>query len=133
MFIVTCPQSPKEGSVLVKHQYVHPPKECHEKNIFGEIKAIMFALTHCGKFIGDCTSVIIYSDIREIEKILSKEITFKKSGALRELQNNLIILYRKIISENPTKQVKIYYLYEEIKRHNPFYKSAHNAAKKLIN
>jgi hypothetical protein len=122
----------KEGSVLIKHKYVHPPKESYDKNIYGELKAIIFALSHFEKYIGKCTSMILYSDVNEIERIVSREITFKHNFSLKEVQNELILLYKKIISQYPGKVIRISYLPEVLRKYNPFHKSAHNAAKKLL-
>ncbi len=33
----------KDGSVTVKHTYIHPPKESYKKTVYGEIKAVIFA------------------------------------------------------------------------------------------
>jgi hypothetical protein len=122
----------KEGSVLIKHQYVHPPKESYDKNIYGELKAIIFALSHFEKYIGKCTSMILYSDVNEIERIVSKDIIFKHNSSLKEVQNELILLNKMVKSQHPGIVIRISYLPEVLRKYNPFHKSAHNAAKKLF-
>ncbi|MGI8386608.1 hypothetical protein [Robertmurraya sp. P23] len=122
----------KEGTVIVKHQYIYPPEESFKKNIYGELKAIIFALSNYKKYIGSCKSMVIYSDVFNIEKILIKEITFKKSKSLKIVQDELINLYKVSGNKINSKCIEIKYLTEELKRYNPFYKSAHNAARELF-
>ncbi|MFT9494594.1 MULTISPECIES: hypothetical protein [Bacillota] len=123
----------KDSLVQVKQQYVHPPRESVSKNIYGELKAILFALTHFEKYIGDCSTIIFYSDVRDIEKFLTKEIVFKKNDSLSQLQEEIHLMFRKIKNKHTNKNITVCYLSHELRKYNPFYKSAHNAAKRMLN
>ncbi|MQR94192.1 hypothetical protein [Fictibacillus phosphorivorans] len=120
------------GNVQVKQQYVYPPQDSINKNIYGEIKAVIFALTHFEKYIGNCTNVIIYSDVKAIEAFLKKDSSFKKGTSLLKLQNEMLLIYERARSKHPQKTITIQYLIPEQKTFNPFYRSAHNAAKNLL-
>ncbi|WP_191559379.1 hypothetical protein [Metabacillus idriensis] len=121
------------GTVIVKHQFVNPPKDCWHKNIYAEIKAVNFALTHYEKHINSlCKKVIIFSDVDDIEGFVSNAITFKKITSLKKLQFELIALYQKAKMKNSAVDIEIKYLTLEQKRYNPFAKTAHNAAIGLL-
>lgn len=122
------------GNVVIKIQYVYPPEECVDKEIYGELKALIFGLSHFEKYLlPQCNSVIFFSDVANIEGLLMNEITFKKNKSLRKLQIELIMLYEKVKMKNTNRIIEIRYLPLQYKVHNPFYKSSHNAAYKMLN
>lgn len=116
------------GSILVKHQLIHPPTDCLQKNIFGELKAVVFALVHFEKYIG--VSVVIYSDVNNINEIIDKKIRFQSNSSLKNLQDKLVLLYQKMKEQYPN--LTIQYLSSDQKAHNPFLKASHNASRKLL-
>lgn len=124
------------GTVVVKHQLVYPPKDCINKNIFGEIKSIIFALTNFEKYMGrnidEIKSIVILSDINFIEDLLLQEPYFRKNSSLNNIQTEMKLLFRKMQNKYPIKNISIKYLQQDQKSFNPFYKSAHNAAKSLL-
>lgn len=120
----------KEGTILVKHQLVHPPADCYKKNVYGEMKAVEFALLHFEKYIGVGSSVVIYSDINNINGIIDQSIRFKSNSSLSNLQGKLVMLYQKKNEQYPN--LTIQYLSAEQKTHNPFLKASHNASRKLL-
>lgn len=123
----------QNGSVIVKQQLVYSPRDVLGKNIYGELKAVIFALTHFSKYLGGIyENVTIFSDVDDIEKLLSNQIVFKNNNSLRKLHSELITLYEKKKRENPNLSIEIKYLPLHQKRHNPFLKASHNAAKKLL-
>lgn len=120
------------GQIIVKCQFVYPTRENIRKNIFGELKAVIFALKSLEKYIRDYPNVIIYSDIAEIENYLNQTTTFtKKNKILVDLQKEMSLLYGQLCQQFKNTNIKIQYL-GEFKAHNPFHKSAHNAAKKML-
>ncbi|PLR91660.1 hypothetical protein [Bacillus sp. T33-2] len=121
------------GKVQVKQQLVYPPSDCVNKNIFGEFKAIIFALTHFEKYAASCKNVIIYSDIRQIEEYLNRDTKFKKNPSLIKIQSELISLYVGKKQRFPHKSITVQYLPHDHKAFNPFFKAAHNGAKRLSN
>lgn len=123
----------RNGSVIVKQQLVYAPKDVAGKNIYGELKAVIFALTHFIKYVERvCNKVIIISDVDDIEKLISNQIVFKNNDSLRRLHSELVTLYEKKKRENPQLNIEIKYLPIHYKKHNPFMKSAHNACGKLL-
>lgn len=123
----------QNGTVLVKHQIVNLPHDCWHKNIFAELKAVTFALTHFEKYMDRlCKKVIIFSDVDDIEGFVSNNITFKKNVSLKKLQSELILLFQKAKRKNPNILIEIRYLPIEEKKYNPFAKTAHNAASRLL-
>jgi hypothetical protein len=124
------------GKVIVKHQLVYPPQDCLNKNIFGEIKAIIFALTNFEKYMDEKTAeikkIVILSDINFVEDLLLHEPYFRKNSSLNKIQSDMKLLYRKMQNKYPNKDISIKYLQQNQKSYNPFYKSAHNAAKSLL-
>ncbi|WP_430789126.1 hypothetical protein VBD025_02845 [Virgibacillus flavescens] len=122
----------ERGTVTVKQQLLFPPKNCYHKPIYAEIKALIFALRIFRKLMRvHCDQVIIYSDVANIESFLSKEITFN-NNSLMKLQSELIQTYQQILKENGSRLITIKYLPLDLKRHNPFANSAHNAAKSML-
>ena len=122
------------GRIIVKRQYVYPPKDCIKTAIYGEIKALLFGMTHFEKYnMPGCMKVVFYSDVEGIEGFLSNEITFKKNQTLKKIQSELILYFRKVRKSNPNIKIDIKYLKNEEKIYNPFYKSSHNAANKMLN
>ncbi|MDM5209820.1 hypothetical protein [Cytobacillus kochii] len=120
------------GSIQVKQQYIQPVQfPTSIPPIYAEMKSVIFALSHFEKYIGLCTEAIIYSDVNDIERILEDEPLFKKNPKLQDTRNELKLLYD---NKQVTSKVKfsIEYLPVERKRYNPFYKSAHNAAYRLV-
>jgi hypothetical protein len=124
------------GKVIVKHQLVYPPHDCLNRNIFGEIKAIIFALTHFEKYMDEKTTgiknVVVLSDINFVEELLLHKPYFRKNSSLNKIQSDMKLLYRKMQIKYPSKNISIKYLQKGQKSYNPFYKSAHNAAKSLL-
>lgn len=124
----------QNASIVVKHQLVYPPKDCIQKNIFGEIKAIIFGLTHFHKYLSkQSNKVVFYSDVYYIERLICREISLKKNTSLKKLQDELICVYQKAKEKNHNLFLEIKYLPVEQKKHNPFANSSHNAAKRLLN
>lgn len=123
----------RDGSVIVKQQLVYAPKDVTGKNVYGEIKAVIFALTNFNKYVEkDCVNVTIFSDVDDIEKLISNQIVFKNNDSLRKLHSELMALYEIKKRENPQLNIEIKYLPLHYKKHNPFMKSAHNASRKLL-
>lgn len=124
----------QNASIVVKQQLVYPPIDCIQKNIFGEIKAVIFGLTHFHKHLSEQSNrVVFYSDVNYIERIICSEIALKKNTSLKKLQDELICVYRKAKEDNPNLFLEIKYLPLVQKKHNPFANSSHNAAKRLLN
>jgi len=114
------------GTITIKTQYAHPPRDCIGKNGYGELKAVTFALKHFEKYVSRSTEIIIYSDVQDIGQKKFKNTSFESA------QQEINILLSKTKLTHPNKTISIQYLSNELKKYNPFYKSAHNAARKLI-
>lgn len=120
------------GSIIVKKQLIYPPRECYDKNIYCEIKAILFALNNFKKYLlGSCEKVVIFSDLKDIQKYLNLELLFRKNESLQRLQMDLIRLFKEKAKDTSDISISIEYL--KLKSHNPFLKSAHNAARRILN
>ncbi|MDC3414761.1 hypothetical protein [Terrihalobacillus insolitus] len=121
------------ANIIVKQQLVYPNYQVVNKNIFGELKSIIFALTNINKYLGhNCKEIQIYSDVKYIDKILNHEINFKKHRLLKDLKGELSDLYQCKVKELNGLDINISYLNKEYRSYNPFSKSSHNAAKKLL-
>ncbi|WP_349409378.1 hypothetical protein [Pseudalkalibacillus sp. SCS-8] len=119
------------ASVIVKRQFVYPLKDSLMVNLYGELKAVTFALTHFEKYIGFNQNVVIYSDVNYIDEVIKEGMNFKKRPSLRKAQEELSVLY-KTQQRNHPGLITVEYLPSDLKSFNPFYKSAHNAAKKMF-
>jgi hypothetical protein len=120
------------GFIIVKHQYVQPPSNrANVSSYYAEIKGVMFALNFFGNYKGICSEVVIYSDLRDIERMLSEAIFYKKNMELEQIRKELKQLYKLKKAEYGEK-LQIKYLTIEKRKFNPFYRSAHNAARNLI-
>ncbi|WP_110114477.1 RNase H family protein [Bacillus sp. CGMCC 1.16541] len=121
------------GSVIVKQYSFYPPYDCIGKNIYGELKAIMFGIKHFQKHMGkNVKNVVIYSDVNNIEQLISKEVIFRKNETLSKLQSELISLYEAKKKEYCQITISIQYLSTHQKKHNPFMKASHNACYTLL-
>ncbi|WP_442598114.1 hypothetical protein [Neobacillus sp. D3-1R] len=120
------------ASVIVKQKFVYLPTDCINKNIYGEMQSIFFTLIHFTKYMmPGCKSVIIFSDVNEIENILNNQKKFENLS-LRKAQSELILLYHKAKKQNPNISIEIKYLPTEQKLYNPFYRASHNAAYDML-
>lgn len=121
------------GSVTVKSSIIYPPNDCKGKNTYGELQAVMSGLNHFDKHMNRLTKkIVIYSDVKDINRILNRNVTFRKVSSLTKLQTSLIQLFEQKQIENPNLNISIEYLSNDIKVYNPFAKSAHNAARKVL-
>lgn len=121
------------GTIKVKQQYVYPPHDCMSKPVYGEMKAILFALANVEKHIHtQWKNLIIYTDIDHIESLLNGKSKFRKSVPLRQVRTELIDRYEQLKNKYPHHTIKIEYLHSRLKAHNPFHKSAHNGAKRMV-
>jgi ribonuclease HI len=118
--------------ITVKQQYVYPPADSSHKSIFGELRAVIFALTHFEKYMLNATNIVIFSDINTIEDLMNNVAIFKKNPSLLKQQSEMQQLYRKAIAKHPEKKIIVQYLTSNHKAFNPFYRSAHNAARELL-
>lgn len=122
------------GRIIVKQQYVYPPPDCIDKPIFGELKALIFALNHFDKYMmHGCKNIDIYSDVDDVKGILYNQITFRSSESLKNVQSKIILLYKKMKSKHQDKTLDVRYLQTQQKLNNPFHKSSHNAARGILN
>ncbi|MFK5709195.1 hypothetical protein [Lysinibacillus boronitolerans] len=121
------------ASITVEKLLVHSPGDCIGKNIFGELKAVLFALSHFNKHLRKpCERVIIYSDVNDINRILASQLVFNQNVSLKILQVDLINLYEQKKRENQNVTLEIKYLPLHRKKHNPFMKASHNASRKML-
>ncbi|WP_188453366.1 hypothetical protein [Virgibacillus oceani] len=120
------------GNIIVENQLIYPARECYDNNMFCEIKAVVFALNNFKKYLQrSCKNVIIFSDLKDIQKYLKRELSFRRNTFLQKLQIDMIRLYKEKEMNNTDVSISVKYL--EQKKHNPFAKSAHNAARKILN
>jgi hypothetical protein len=120
------------GTIIVKHQYIQPPIYGERVSPwYAEMKGIMFALNFFEKYKRMCSEIVIYSDLMDIERVLGEAIYFKKNMELQKLRRELKQLYN-IKKAQYDKKLQINYLPADKRRFNPFYRSAHNAASKLV-
>ena len=123
----------QNGSIIVKSTVIYPTNDCKGKNTYGELQAVMSGLFNFEKYMNRFTKkIVIYSDVDDIIKILNLEVNFKKVSSLMELQTNLIQLFEQKQIEYPNLLLSIEYLSKDLKTYNPFAKSAHNAARKVL-
>jgi len=124
----------QNGLVIVKQKIIYPPRDCLNKNIYGELSAVMFGFAHFKKHMQmGSTNVVIYSDVNQIEGFVNNQNTFKKNLSLKKLQNEMIAQYETVSRMNPEITIKVKYLQPNLKKHNPFARSSHNACKQLLN
>lgn len=121
------------GFVIVESNVIYPPKDCEGKNVYGELQSIISSLynfeTHLKRFI---KNIVIYSDVNNISDILTYKSNFKKVVSLSNIQEELIQLFENKQIQNPNLKISIKYLPKALRANNPFAKSAHNAARKIL-
>ncbi|WP_040285758.1 hypothetical protein [Sporosarcina koreensis] len=123
----------QRGSVTVSSHIIDLPSDCRGKNIYGELEALLAGLKEFEQHIDRFNeNVIIYSDVDHIDHIFSTQATFKIDSLMKQ-QKALIQLLNLKRSENPDLNISVEYLSIDFKNYNPFAKSAHNAARKLLN
>ena len=123
----------QDGTVAVEGSIVYPPSDCKGKNIYGELQAIMSGLLHFERHMYKLSKyIVIYSDVDHITNILNSEVTFEKIPDLKELQVKLTQSFKYKQLDNPHLNISIKYLSNDLKTYNPFQKSAHNAARRLL-
>ncbi|WP_175639267.1 RNase H family protein [Metabacillus schmidteae] len=120
------------GKIIVKSQLVYLPNKMKSSNIYGELKALNFALSHFHKYIGTGSEVVIYSDVSTIGFIM-EDVFELKEDELEKIKKETHRMYLQIIQSNVNLNLSIKYLVKDLQTHNSFYKSAHNTARKLLN
>lgn len=121
------------GSIQVKRKLVYPSYDCRKQNLYGELESLIFALTHFSKYLSkECSIVTIYSDIQDIEVIIQGQAIFKKYPSITKIQKKLIQLYKLKQHQHSYLQIKIQYLSIDLRKHNPFMNSSHNAANQML-
>jgi len=119
------------GSVIVKRKYVYPPASCSSIVVYGELKALEFAISNFSKHRHSSSSIIrIYSNIDYIDRLMDGNISFKRR-CLEEAKKHLLSVYKQTISQHHNMSLEIDFLEKNRKSHNPFYVSAHNASRTL--
>lgn len=123
----------QRGFVTVSNHIINLPNDCRGKNIYGELVALAAGLMEFEQHIDRFNeNVIIYSDVDHINHIFSSQVTFKVDSLIKQ-QKSLIQLLNWKRSENPELNISVEYLSIDFKNYNPFAKSAHNAARMLLN
>lgn len=123
----------QNGSVIVESDIIYPPNNCKGKNIYGELHAIISSLFNFETHLNRITkNIVIYSDLNNIAEILTRKVKFNKDPSLKNTQSELIQLFENRKIQNPNLKVTIEYLPKDLKANNPFAKSAHNAARKVL-
>jgi hypothetical protein len=108
----------------VKQKFVYLPIDCVNKNHYGEMESVIFALTHFTKhMMPSCKSVTIFFDISILEQIIDGEATFE-NPSLMKLQKEMVFLYQKVKLQNSNLKIEVKYLPGEHKKYNPFYQSS---------
>jgi hypothetical protein len=107
----------QNASIVVKQKFVYLPIDCVNKNHFGEMESVIFALKHFTKYImPSCKNVVIYSDLANIEPWINGEINNFKNPSLKKLQKEMILLYQKVKTETSNISVEVKYLPWEQKK-----------------
>lgn len=123
----------QNGFVLVESNLIYPPDDCVGKNVYGELQAVLLGLLHFEKHLYRFSeNIVIYSDIAHITNIINLKSTFKKNASLKNIQLELLQTFNQKQLEYPHINISIEYLPVKMKAYNPFAKSAHNAARKLL-
>ncbi|MFD2759773.1 RNase H family protein [Lentibacillus juripiscarius] len=119
------------GTVTKKYHLVSKTRDCSIP-VFAEIIAIISALKKFRQNVrGNYSSVRIFSDLDYIDNILTQSSTFKNT-CLKKVQKELILTFEQSSLKYPNINIDISPLTRRQKRHNPFLKAAHNAARELI-
>lgn len=119
------------GTVTKKYQLINKTRNC-SISIFAEIIAIISALKKFPRNVnGSYSSVLIYSDLDYIDNILTQRTSFKNT-CLKSVQKELIFTFEQTTRQHPNTKIDISPLTRNQKKHNPFLKAAHNAARELI-
>ncbi|SFD41455.1 RNase H [Lentibacillus persicus] len=120
-----------KGTVTKKYHLINKTSDC-SMPVFAEVIAIISALKKFPQNVrGNYSIVLIYSDLDYIDNILTQRTSFKNS-CLKIAQKELIDTFEQTSRQHPNTKIAISPLTRNQKKHNPFLKAAHNAARELI-
>ncbi|MGG1689438.1 hypothetical protein ABDH65_05230 [Heyndrickxia ginsengihumi] len=124
-----------QGLTSVKYKK-HYNQAMKKVNVYGELIAVEFALTQVGKIIekefNQPSMILIYSDWNEISKLEDPAMITKRILAINDVAERINERKSEMSISYPDTDLEILYMRDEEKRFNPFYKGAHNAARKAI-
>lgn len=121
-----------DGAVLVRSRQARDPSQQLQPT-YGELLALQYAVERCASMVSKTLSVpesiVIYSDVDHIEHLLSTESEdMFGSSQIHEIQ----AARERFTQKWPTVSLSVCYLPPEEQKHNPWYTSSHNAARKAI-
>jgi ribonuclease HI len=123
-----------QGEVIIKSKKYYN-LSIRKQNQFAELIAIIFALEQLNTLLKQHSfipsEVIVYSDLILIDK-LSEPNKLTKNELINELIYQINEQRQYILSSYPNININIVSMKKSDKRYNPFYKAAHNAARKII-
>ncbi|PEQ92935.1 hypothetical protein CN481_14185 [Bacillus sp. AFS006103] len=130
--IAVCFVGQGEVKVKSKKQYNQSKKR---QIIFAELSAIVFALEQIiTMYKEECKippEIIIYSDLTLLDQ-LSGTCNLTKNRSINLIVNEIRNLCIEFLKYHPGINLQIQTMKKGLKRHNPYYKAAHNAARKII-
>ncbi|MCM3387278.1 hypothetical protein M3649_03915 [Ureibacillus chungkukjangi] len=117
------------ASVYSKGKLVYLERSITSMNVAAELYAIIFGLDNFEKYITPNTkNILIYSDLRDIENVLLDDFQYQRDE-INKIREEMI---NKIKNHKSKLPIEIKYLERFYRYGNPFYKSAHNTASKLL-
>lgn len=124
-----------QGSVkVISKKHYNQMMKTH--NVYAELKSISFAIEELDKIIANTlitpSSVKIFSDCVIVDKLRdNRKLT--RNSSFNEIGNKIVALCRIFEGKYETIDINLITMNSDIKRYNPFYKAAHNAARKALN
>ncbi|WML26290.1 hypothetical protein [Neobacillus sp. OS1-33] len=123
-----------QGEVIVKSKK-HYNQLMKKQIIYAELLAIIFALEQITTIHKQGLKILpdirIFSDLALIEKLNSTS-DLTKNQSINLIADRIRNLWETFAEYQPEKKLQIQSMSHRDKRHNPFYKAAHNAARKII-
>ncbi|MGM7724092.1 hypothetical protein [Metabacillus sp. Hm71] len=123
-----------QGSVIVKSKKLYN-QSMKKQIIFAELSAIEFALEQISILYKEkdntLPEIIIYSDITLVEQ-LSGTSAITKNQEINLKANRVRNLWEAFLEFQPGIKLQIKNMKQEMKKFNPYYKAAHNAARSVI-
>lgn len=124
-----------QGNVIVKSKK-HYNQKMKTHNVYGELQSIAFAIRELDDLIikkkNHSFKLEIFSDCTIVDQLRgSNKLT--RNTAINEVANGVVSLWDDFINKNEMINLQVTTMKADLKRYNPFYKAAHNAARRILN
>ncbi len=124
-----------QGMTLVKSKK-HYNQSMKRMNVYAELVAVEFALIQLDKILNKDfhlpSRIIVFSDWNMVDKLNQTNTVSKRHPPINAVAGKINKRKLQFTTTHSKVELNISYMSEKQKRHNPFYRAAHNASRKAI-